>query len=199
MVEHSRQELQEIKVYDKARVPRNWNELLAPSQCAVFLTRINSTQPLTLAGEPVARLHDATFFRFDRLQDARSFCEAQVARHPHMCCQIYDSAGKARPPILTVMHPSVAAKDELSVSAVRQRKIIAIVLWIIALALILWDAHAGSVLILPTILGLNFFVIGLRLFYWNSARKDRLEEQEKRIRDHLLSEQQAAEKLSTTS
>jgi hypothetical protein len=189
----------EMKIYDRERVPRNWNELLAPSQCAVFLTRVNSTQPLTSFGELVAHLHDATFLLFDRLEDARHFCEEQVERYPQMSCQIFDSAGKARPPILTIVHPSLAEKDELSASSVRMRKIIAIALWVLAAGLILWDKHARSVLVLPTVLGLNFFVIGLRLFFWNTARKDRLAEQEKRIQEHLVLEQQADTKLLTTS
>lgn len=182
----------ELKVYDPVRRPRHWNELLAPSQCAVLFRRVNSETPLAPDGTPVANFRDCTFILFDRLEDAQHFCEERVARHPEMCCEVFDCEGRAKPPLLTIVHPSAAKKDTLSAAAVRKRTIAAFVLFVIALPLIWWDWHSGSRLILPTVLGINMIFIGLRLFQWNAARGQRVGEEKKRMDAHLAKEKSCA-------
>ena len=164
----------ELKVYEPGRTPRDWNELLGPSQCAVLFRRLNSESPLASDATPLADFRDCTFLLFDRLDDARKFCESRVQQYPQLCCDIFDSRGRAKPPILTIVHPAAAKKDVISASSVRKRTIIAIVLWICALPLIWWDWHAGSGLVLPTVIGINMIFIGLRLFQWNAARGQRV-------------------------
>ena len=180
----------EIKVYDPTRQPRDWNALLSPSQCAVFFKRIDSQTPLTSEGATFPRFRDCTFLLFDSLEDARKLCEAKVQQHPHMCCEIFDSKGKAQPPILVVAHPSVAEKDELSAASVRKRRIFAILLFLAALPLFYWDWRKGSGLIVPTYLGFTMIISGLRLLYWNSARGDHAKDQKTRIEAHLQRERE---------
>ena len=177
----------EIKVYDQSRSPRNWHELLTPSQCAVFFKRIDSEQPVSPADELV-RFHDCTFLLFDKLEEARRFCEAKVMEFPQMSCEIFTSRGKAEPPLLTILHPTVAEKDEMSASSVRKRLIIAIALFVGALPLIWWDWRTRSGLVIPTLLGINMMFAALRLLQWNSARSQRLSEQKKRLQAHLENE-----------
>jgi hypothetical protein len=182
----------EIKVYDDARRPREWTGLLAPSQCAVFFRRVDSEMPLSSNGAPCAQFRDCTFLLFDSLEEARRLCEAKVQQYPYMCCEIFDSKGKAVPPLLVIVHPSVAEKDELSASSVRIRKIISIGLFIGAIPLFWWDWRANGVLVLPTFLGLTIIVAGLRILYWNMARAELIREQEKRVEAHLSREKQSA-------
>jgi hypothetical protein len=177
----------EIKVYDQSRQPREWHKLLAPSQCAVFFKSVDSEFPLSPRGDRVA-LSECTFLLFDKLEHARSFAEAKVRQFPKMCCEIFDSRGKAVPPLRVVVHPSVAEKDELSASSVRKRTIIAVLLFIFSLPLIWWDWHSGSGLILPTLLGINMIFAGLRLLQWNTAYGHRSQEQSKRLQAHLALE-----------
>jgi hypothetical protein len=160
-------DLQEIRVYDQSRDPRNWNELLGPTQCAVFLKDINSEVPLSPQGVRLA-YRDSTFLFFDRLELARAFCEEAVEQHPEMCCEIFDSEGKAKAPILTIVHTD--AKDELSAAKVRKRRIIAIALFISAIPLNWWDWHTGNGRIYPTMIGINMILVGIRLMQWNAAR-----------------------------
>lgn len=183
--------VREIKVYDKLRKPRNWNELLSDSQCAVFIRRVDSEAPMTADGVPVASLRDCTFFLFDRLDDACEFCETKVRQHPELCGEIYDSKGKARSPLLTIVHPNVRAKDELSPSSLRKRRILAVVLFLGAIPMIWWDWKAGGVLILPTFLGINMVFVGLRLFQWHWFGQERLKEEQERVAAHLQKERRS--------
>jgi hypothetical protein len=179
---------QEIKVADEARRPRDWNQLLSPSQCAVFFKRIDAETPLSKDGATFARMHDATFLLFDSLEAARRFCEGRVQEFPYMCCEIFDAEGRAKPPILVIEHPSAAAKNELSARSVRRRKIFAIVLILCAPALFWWDHRANGTLVMPTFLGISLILAAVRILHWNMARKGRLEQQERRVQEHLLRE-----------
>ena len=180
----------EVKVYDQARQPQNWNELLAPSQCAVFFKRIGSQAPLSPTGASVPRVRDCTFLLFDSLEEARRLCQAKVHDYPYMCCEIFDWRGKAQPPLLTIVHPDFAHKDELSAQSVRQRKIVVILLFIGALPLFWFDHRSGGGLIWPTFLGLTMILAGLRILYWNTARRQRPKEEEEAVRDHLQRERE---------
>lgn len=181
----------ETKVYEYCRQPRAWNQLLTPSQCAVFFKRVHSEIPLSPTGIPRARLRDSTFLVFDSIDEARRSCEAKVLQHPDMCCEIFDSAGKSQPPLLVIVHPTMAEKDELSKSSVRIRKVVAIVLFVPAIPLFWWDRQTNGMLVLPTFLGLTIIVAGLRILHWNMARRERIGQQEKRIQTHLKREQES--------
>lgn len=184
--------MREIRVYDEARDPRDWNALLKPSQCAVFFRRFGSETPVSSDGVPFARLRDSTFFLFDRLGEAQAFCESRVQQVPDLCCEVFDCKGKAQPPLLVVVNPRNASKDELSATAVRKRKIAAIALVLGALPLFWWDHKAGGSLVAPTYIGFTMILTAVRLFFWNRGRKEHAEEREKRIQEHLLREKQEA-------
>jgi len=175
----------EVKVYDASRTPRDWNLLLKPWQCAVFFRRADSETPLSADGTPFANLRDTTFLLFDRLETARAFCERKVQEHPELCGEIFDDAGKAKPPLLAVVHPKIAEKEELSASAVRRRKILAVILILCAAPLFWYDWRTGGWLVVPTFLGITMILAALRLLYWNLARRERMREQQRRIEEHL--------------
>ena len=161
----------EFKVYDAERASPDWTSLVSPSQCAVFLRDIETAAPLSADGVPVSRMRDCTFGLFDSLEQARRFCEVRVAAHPSMCCEIFDHEGKAKPPLLTIVHPSMAQKDELSPTWLRRRRVMAILCFLAAVPLFVWDAKGGWGLILPSFIAFNLIFFGLRLIYWNSARR----------------------------
>ena len=81
----------EFKVYDETRRPADWTSLVGPTQCAVFLKDVKTANPLATDGSEIDHLRDCRFLLFDRLEDARAFCEAQVQRYPFMCCEIFDA------------------------------------------------------------------------------------------------------------
>jgi hypothetical protein len=184
----------EFKVYDKTRQGQDWMSLLTPTQCAVFFKDFQTAAPLSRDGVVYDKMTDCTFLVFDRLEEAQRFCEAQVKEHPSMCCEVFDFEGKAKPPLLVVVNPSVAEKDELSASWVRRRKIIAIASFLGAIPLLVWDWRTGSYLIVPTVVGINLIVFGLRLLYWNAARSDRSQEQSHRLESHRRREAESGRK-----
>ena len=178
----------EFKVYDKARASPDWTSIVSPAQWAVFFKDFETAAPLSPDGAPISRMTDCTFLVFERLDEARRFCETRVAQHPSMCCEIFDSEGKAKPPLLTIVHPSMAEKDELSLTWLRRRKVMAILCFLVAVPLFVWDSRAEWALILPSVIAINLIVFGLRLLYWNTARGSRDREHVHRLEDHLRRE-----------
>jgi hypothetical protein len=175
----------EFKVYDKARASPDWTSIVSPTECAVFFKDFETAAPLSPDGAPISGMTDCTFLVFERLDEARHFCETRVAQHPSMCCEIFDSEGKAKPPLLTIVHPSMAEKDELSSTWLRRRKVMAILCFLVAVPLFVWDSRAEWALILPSVIAINLIVFGLRLLYWNTARGSRDREHVHRLEDHL--------------
>jgi hypothetical protein len=190
--------LREFKVYDGTRRPADWTSLVGPTQCAVFLKDVKTANPLATDGREIDHLSDCTFLLFDRLEDARIFCEAQVQKYPLMCCEIFDAEGKAKPPMLVIMHPTAARKDELSPTSVKRRKVIAIASLVAAPALFIADWQSEYELLWPSLLAVNLLPLGLRLLYWNTASTERSRRQAKRVEEHLQREKEPQKDLDET-
>jgi hypothetical protein len=178
----------ELRVYDDARVPRDWHRVLKPWQCALLFRRVNSETPVSSDGVAFSHVRDSTFWLFDRFDDARAFCTACVREHPEICAEIYDDRGKAQPPIVVIMAAEAAARDELSAVSVRNRKLLAILLMLCSLPLFWWDWRTGGWLVLPTFLGLTMILAAVRLLYNNLARNERAAGEQNRIEAHLARE-----------
>jgi len=181
----------EFKVYDKTRRPADWTSLVGPTQCAAFLKDVKTANPLAADGSEIAHLSDCRFLLFDHIEEARTFGEAQVQRYPFMCCEIFDADGKAKPPLLVIMHPSAARKDELSATWVKRRKVVAIASLVAAAVLFVADWRSEYELLWPSLLAVNLLPLGLRLLYWNTASTERKRTQAKRLEEHLQREKEA--------
>ena len=180
--------VREFKVYDSARKPAEWTSLVGPAQCAVFLKDVKTANPLAIDGSEVGKVRDCRFLLFDHLEEARAFCEAQVQKYPFMCCEVFDSRGKAKPPLLVIMHATAARNDELSPTWVRRRKVLAVASLVAAPALFITDLHFEFELLWPSLLAVNLLPLGLRLLYWNTASAKRRQTQAKRVEEHLEKE-----------
>ena len=151
---------------------------------------MDSESPVTRDGIVLSHLRDSTFWLFDRLADARVFCETSVQAHPEICAEIFNDRGKAEPPLLTIVAPQAADRDELSPVAVRNRKRLAILLMVCSAPLFWWDWRTGGWLVLPTFLGLTMILAALRLLYINLARPERASAERRRIEAHLARERE---------
>ena len=118
------------------------------------------------------------------------FCETCVREHPEICGEIYDDRGKARPPLVLVLAPQAAARDELGPSAVRNRKLLATLLILCSVLLFWWDWRTGGRLVLPMFLGIAMILAALRILHMNLARTERATSEQQRIQAHLARERE---------
>jgi hypothetical protein len=154
--------MQELKLYDPDRRPRDWTDIIRPGQYAVFHSDLGTDVEKKADGHFLAPGEESSCLLFDSLDEAEAYCEGKVAEIPRLRCDIYDSMGKSKPPMLTYV-------NQAHVQAPRKHAC-----WgwlLIALsALCFWiEWHWHGVLIVPLIIGLNLLFAGLRLIYWGSA------------------------------
>lgn len=170
-----------VRVYDPTRQPRDWSELIDPTQYVVFASHVEVGAPCDFEGRPTS--HDGAVCAIvGTLAEAEALADATVTRHPALRLDVFDAQGRRRPPILTVVHERQRRRLEGDAGTRRRQRQIAVAL-IAAAPLLFWiDWHFG-LLGLPTLAGLNALVFAGRLLQLSSAyaaaerrRADRLEQ-----------------------
>jgi len=121
----------EIRLFDPRRNPRDWTDLIRPTECAVFLKDRTTSAPRAPDGQPFHSPGETTCVVFDHFDGARQFCAAKVQTLPQLRCEIYDGQGLAHPPLLVIIHPDHQQKEDSSSSSSRTRKFVAAGLFLI--------------------------------------------------------------------
>ncbi len=180
-----------LRLYDHSRTPKSWTEILRPGQFVAFAKTIDTGAPCDAEGRPFATVEDATCLLFDGLGEAEAFCREQVNRATNVRFEIFDSAGRAEPALLVIVHPSRQRQLEGNSRGMRLRTQGAVALFIVAALSFWYDfQHGPGVQFFPTLLGINLVVVALRLLQLNGSyahaervRQRRLAEYQRRVAD----------------
>jgi hypothetical protein len=116
------------------------------------------------------------------LDTAQEFCEMKVKKLPSLVCEIFNSDGRAQPPLLVITHPDYKSDDDSHPASSRRRKLIIAVLFAAGAALFAVNLWGES--ILATFLATNCVLFGLRFLYWEYAVKHREQERRHRLDAH---------------
>lgn len=174
----------EVRLYDLKREPPEWTGIVLGTQCAVFLSDISTSEPLSREGKPFPNAAEATCLVFDSLDAAQRFCQSTVDEHPNVRCEVFDSQGRAHPPMLVVIHPSQQRLDHPGAAWSRRRKRIAALLLTGAVPMFWIGWRSRGAMILPTFLGISMMLIALRFLHWDFGLKHAQREREKRLEEH---------------
>jgi hypothetical protein len=175
-----------LRLYDRSRTPNSWTEFVRPGQFVAFAKTIDTGAACDAEGRPFAMVEDATCWLFDGLGDAEAFCRDQVNRVTNVRFEIFDSAGRAEPPLLVIVHPSRQQQLEGNSRGIRLRTHSAVALFIVAALSFWYDfRHGPGVQFFPTLLGINLVVVALRLLQLNGSYAHA-----ERMRQRRLSEYQ---------
>lgn len=157
-----------VRVYDPSRTPRDWMDIIRPTQCALFASRLDGGDPCDVDGVPSGATPTCTIF--ESLSDAEAFCLARIERLPHVRFDVFDASGRSRPALLTIVHPSRSAALEGHAGSMRLRRWVAVALLVAAPVLfwIDWGYYDG-LLMVPTLLGFNALLVAGRLLQLNGA------------------------------
>lgn len=93
----------QVRLYDAARTPAHWLEIVQPGQFSVFILEAKRRAP---------RPGDSFVEITPDFESAVKFAEDVVARDSSLCCEIYDHRGKSGEPLRTVYNPAVRGKYE---------------------------------------------------------------------------------------
>src|SRR6185436_2130327 len=161
-----------LRLYDPARRPPDWTDIIRSDQFAVFAKRTASGASCDAEGELFAYPEAASCLVFDDFADAKRFCEAGVSGMPDLRFEIFEGAGRTRPPLVVVVHPSRANTLTANPRAMRWRAIAAVLLVAAALPLVWFDYQRRGLLVLPTVLAINMILLAFRLLHMNMTIRE---------------------------
>jgi len=75
--------------------------VIQPTQYAVFLSDVETGVELTSAGRYLAPGMRSSCLIFDSLEETEQYCRSKVQGIPNLRCEVFDSHGKANPPVAT--------------------------------------------------------------------------------------------------
>jgi hypothetical protein len=184
-----------LRLYDRSRTPSSWTEIIRPGQFVAFAKTFETGAPCDARGRSFATMEHASCLVFDSLEDAEAFCREQVNRATNVRFEIFDSTGRAHPPLLVIVHPSRQPKLEGNPRGIRLRTQAAVALFIIAAVSFWYDfRHGPGFQFFPTLLGINLVVVALRLLQLNGSYAHA-----ERVRRRRLAEYQRGGRESYTS
>lgn len=138
--------------------------VVRPGQYAMFLSDARSAEHVGADGKPQPK-GAATCLIFDDRQSATAYAREKSERMP-ILCEVYDSAGKANPPLARFVSAKYAGAADVSEFSGKMRMALGATLLAGSAPLFLWDWHSRGRLMLPTVIGINMIFAGLRLLQW---------------------------------
>jgi hypothetical protein len=154
--------MQELKLYDPARQPASWTEIVRPGQYAVFHTDVHGDVEKRADGSIVRAPEESTCLLFDSLEEAETYCRSKVEKVLDLRCDVYDHTGKSKPPMLTYVN----AAHEKDFRKYRYWGW-GLVVGSVPFFGLAWYWNGSSVLSL--IVGFNLLSGGLRMVHWGYA------------------------------
>jgi hypothetical protein len=161
--------VQVVRIHDPQRRPASWTDIIKTGQFVAFAKDAGSGASCDENGQPFEDPARATCLIFDSLPEASAFCEAAVERSPALQFDVFDSAGRVHPPLLTCLHPSRAHSQETHPRKLGRRRLIAWALIAAGMPLIVYAylKHQERDIILPAFVGINMLIAAGRLLWLN--------------------------------
>jgi hypothetical protein len=156
-----------LKLHDASRRPAEWTAHLGPEQVAVFLTDVRDGTEVTQEAPPPGPREAGCCWVFDRFAEAEAWCNQRVSLSPNLCCEIFDSRGRAGPPLVVVTGQTGRRRQNP-----RRLTWIAVLLLLVAPILFWLDWRNIWLLILPSLLGVYCAGTALRLLAWAWGLRD---------------------------
>jgi hypothetical protein len=174
--------VQTVRLYDPLRQPPSWTDIVRPDQFVVFAKRADGGAPCDVGGQPFPTADEASCLLFDRIQDARAFCESCVQRNADVAFEIFDGAGRLNPPLLVVVPPSRQHAVDSSPGSMRLRFRLTIALIAGALLLFWLDYTREGVHFVLSVIGVHMLVAAWRLGTMNHSIRESERAREERLR-----------------
>ena len=97
--------MQEVALYDPNRKPASWMEIIQPGEYAAFLSDIETGAEMTGDGHYFDDGMIRSCLLFDSLEEAEQYCQRKIEDSPNLRFDVFDSHGRANPPVATFANP----------------------------------------------------------------------------------------------
>jgi hypothetical protein len=98
-----------IRLYDEARTPPHWLNVIRPGEYCVFVMTADSRAATDGDGMRF-RAGEASVMIAADMAEALRFAGTVVKAHPQLCCEVYDHEGKSGEPRETIYDDSVRGR-----------------------------------------------------------------------------------------
>jgi hypothetical protein len=185
--------MRELKLYDAARNPPNWMQIVQPGEFAVFHRDAASGAMADSAGRLFAP-GEETCVLFPSFAAAESYCRNQVLQAPSLRCEIFDAAGRTRPPLRVVVNPALEKKLEVTAVSARNKLVLGTALCLASLLFFYLDyrGEGSGSWFLFTLIGINLALGGFRVILWGLGVREQVRAQEQRRGEIVRNASQSA-------
>jgi hypothetical protein len=161
-------------------------QIVRPGQFVLFAKDLDSGAPCDAEGRVFADASQATCVISDTLAEAQALADTAVTARPSMRIDIFDHDGRARPALLTVLHPSWAHAADTHPRVLGRRRFIAWALIAAGVPLIIFAIveRNDRDIILPAFLGINMLIAAGRLLWFNLGVRETERVRQDRLREH---------------
>jgi hypothetical protein len=158
-------------------------DIVHPGQFIAFAKDLETGAVCDASGRPFPEVAAATCTVFDSLAEARAFCGAAVLAAPGTRFDVFDAEGRARPPLLTIVHPEKTRALEDNPRDIQRRRAIAWALIAGGVPLVATTYWTGTSLamMVPVFVGVNMIIAGGRLLWLNLAMRETERERHERL------------------
>jgi hypothetical protein len=165
--------MQEVVLYDRKRKPASWMEIIQPTQYAVFLRDVETGAPLTCEGHNLDPGTIGSCLIFDSLEETEQYCRLKVEGIPNLQCDVFDSHGRANPPVATFVNQRYEHRLDSEAKSVRMMR------WALlpiaaSLPLFWYTWKTRGEAWIASIFGIQLVLFGLRLLHWGYGMKEEL-------------------------
>lgn len=181
--------MSQVALYDPNRNPASWTDLIRPTQYAVFFRDVVTGAELTSDGNNFDPGMTRTCLIFDSFEETEQYCRRQVEAIPSLRCDVFDSHGRANPPVATFVNQHYEYRLESQTKAVRMMR------WaVLAIAASFplfwytWRTHGEGWM--AAFFGVQLVLIGLRLLHWGYSMKEEI--RNRKAQSELRKQQNAA-------
>jgi len=184
--------MREVKLYDRSRTPASWMQLIQPGEFAVFHTDAKNGGMTDSSGRFPRQGEEACSI-FGSLEAAESYSTAKVLEVPGVRCEIFDSSGRAKPPLRIVVNPALEKKLDVSPASARNKLALGVALCISSVLFFYLDYRGGGGnWFLLTLVGINLAMGGFRVIIWGLGVREQVREQQRRRGEIIKSASQSA-------
>jgi hypothetical protein len=163
----------EVALYDPDRKPTSWMEVIQPTQYAVFLCDVETGAEMTSDGHYLDPGMMRSCLIFDSLEETEQYCRRKIEGIPNLRCEVFDSHGRANPPVATFVGQRY--EDRLESQAKAERMMRWAFLSLAASFPLFWYTWKtrGEGWI-ASFFGVQLVLVGLRLLHFGYSMKEEL-------------------------
>ena len=165
--------VREVALYDPNRKPASWMEVIQPTEYAVFFRDVETGAQLTCDGHLVDPAMPGSCLIFDSLEEAEQYCRRKIESTPDLQCEVFDSHGRANPPVATFVDKRHEGRLESHAQAIRKMRWGYLLLAAsIPLFWYTWKTRGEGWM--AAFFGIQFALAGLRFLHWGYSMKEEL-------------------------